>query len=437
MLETYDWNALSGSERDRLLRRPAQDDATRVEQGAADIIARVRREGDGAVRSITAEIDGIVIEKLRVEPETIAAALDQCEPVLRRALVQARDNVRTFHGAQLGQPSSVVTVPGVVCERRVLPLESVGMYVPAGSAPLASSVIMQAVPAALAGCARRVLCSPPQADGRPDPAILAAAALCEVDEVYAVGGAQAIAAMAFGTESIAPVDKLFGPGNAWVAAAKRLVAQAPDGVPCDLSAGPSEVLVVADQSADPAFVAADLLAQAEHGADSQVLLVTTSAALAGQVAGELSRQGYNLSRAEIVMQCLATSPALVVKTLDDAFDVVNRYAPEHLILQVVEPRRWLERVRNAGSVFLGPWTPEALGDYCSGTNHVLPTGGHARHSSGLGVADFCKSITVQEATPAGLEQLAASATALAAVERLDAHGQSVRVRLARLRAGAA
>lgn len=436
MFKIYSWNALSGTERDRLLRRPAQDNAAQVDQGAADIIEQVRRDGDAGVRAVTARIDNIELSRLRVGAEEIADALASCNASLRSSLQFARDNVATFHAAQLGEALSVETVPGVRCERRSLPLTVVGLYVPAGNAPLASSVIMQAVPAKLAGCPRRVLCTPPQPGGRADPTILAAAALCDIGEIYTIGGAQAIAAMAFGTATVPRVDKIFGPGNAWVAAAKRLVTLGGQ-VACDLTAGPSEVLVVADRSADPGFVAADLLAQAEHGIDSQVLLVCNDAMQLERVASEVRRQLSSLSRAAIVRECLAQSAALHVGNLDDAFDVVNRYAPEHLILQIANARDWLDRVHNAGSVFLGAWTPEALGDYCSGTNHVLPTSGYARTASGLGVADFQKTISVQEATPAGLQRLAPAVAELARVERLDAHARSVDIRLTRLRAGAA
>ncbi|NNF62308.1 MAG: histidinol dehydrogenase [Gammaproteobacteria bacterium] len=436
MFSIHEWNAVTDSERDSLLQRPAHDAAVLIEQQAADIIEQVRRDGDAGVRAVTARIDGTELTRLQVAATDLAAALTDCDGGLRSALTVARDNVAAFHAAQPGNAVQVETVPGVVCERREVPIETVGLYVPAGSAPLVSSVIMQAVPAQLAGCPRRILCTPPQTNGDADPTILAAAALCGIDEVFAIGGAQAIAAMAYGTETVPRVDKIFGPGNAWVAAAKKLVTQG-GATATDLVAGPSEVLVVADGGADPVFVAADLLAQAEHGADSQVLLVSTDTALVDAVVREAQRQLQQLARSGIVRECLENSVAIVVDKLDDAFDIVNRYAPEHLILQITDARRWLDRVRNAGSVFLGRWTPEALGDYCSGTNHVLPTGGNARNSSGLGVADFQKTITVQEATAAGLERLGPTATTLARVERLDGHAQSVDLRLARLRAGAA
>jgi histidinol dehydrogenase len=291
---------------------------------------------------------------------------------------------------------------------------------------------MLAVPARLARCPVRVLCTPPRPDGGADPAVLVAARLCGIEQVYKVGGAQAIAAMAYGTETIPTTDKIFGPGNAWVTAAKQVVAADADGAALDMPAGPSEVLVIADESAEPSFVAADLLAQAEHSPDAQVVLVTTSRAFADDCVAEVARQLESLPRRDIAGAAIASSRIVLVTDLDTALEVSNRYAPEHLILQVRAPRRWLERVRNAGSVFLGNWTPETLGDYCSGTNHVLPTYGHARAYSGLGVLDFVRRMTVQEATPEGLADLGPTARTLARLESLEAHAQAVEVRLAAL-----
>jgi histidinol dehydrogenase len=311
----------------------------------------------------------------------------------------------------------------------IVPLGAVGLYVPAGTAPLPSTAIMLAVPAQLARCPVRVLCTPPRRDGTADPAVLVAARLCGIERVFKLGGAQAVAAMAYGTASVPKVDKIFGPGNSWVTAAKQLVAADARGAALDLPAGPSEVLVVADATARAEFVAADLLAQAEHSADAQVVLVTESGELAGAVAQEVERQLAALPRRDIAGRSIAESRLIVVPDLETALEVSNRYAPEHLILQVESPRRWLPRVRNAGSVFLGAWTPETMGDYCSGTNHVLPTYGHARAYSGLGIPDFVKRITVQEATPAGLADLGRTARTLARLESLDAHANAVTVRL--------
>jgi histidinol dehydrogenase len=318
----------------------------------------------------------------------------------------------------------------VHCERVVRPIESVGLYVPAGTAPLPSTALMLGVPARLAGCETRVLCSPVQPDGRVDAAVLYAARVSGVQRVFKLGGAQAIAALAYGTATVPKVDKIFGPGSQWVTEAKAQVDRDPAGAARDFPAGPSEVLVIADADANPAFVASDLLSQAEHGVDSQVLLLTTSAALAAAVVAQVDTQKARLTRREIVEGALANSSAIVVADLAAAFEISIRYAPEHLILQIERPRDWLEQVRAAGSVFLGPWTPESVGDYCSGTNHVLPTYGFAKRYSSLGVADFVRSMTVQELTIEGLRTIGPIATTLATLEGLDAHARAVTERLA-------
>jgi histidinol dehydrogenase len=373
-------------------------------------------------------------EVLRAEFAAADSALSSAQ---HAAIERAIETVTRFHESQATPGVAVETARGVVCERLVVPLDAVGLYVPAGTAPLPSTAIMLAVPARLAGCPVRVLCTPPRRDGTADPAVLVAARRAGVEQVFKIGGAQAIAAMAYGTPSVPKVAKVCGPGNAWVTAAKQLVAADPDGAALDLPAGPSEVLVIADGSATPEFVAADLLAQAEHSEDAQVVLVTTSSALAAAVNGELTRQLARLPRRSIVERSIAGSRVVLVDDLETAFEVSNRYAPEHLIVQVERARDWLPRVRNAGSVFLGRWTPETLGDYCSGTNHVLPTYGHARAYSGLGLAAFVKQITVQEASAEGLRTLGPVATTLAELESLDAHANAVGVRLQALAAGAA
>ena len=341
-------------------------------------------------------------------------------------------NVHHFHGAQIPKRLVVETMHGVSCERRVTPIGAVGLYVPAGSAPLPSTAIMLGVPAQIAGCPVRVLCTPGRKDGRADPATLYVARACGIERIYKIGGAQAIAAMAYGTESIPKTDKVFGPGNAWVTAAKLLVSRDLAGAACDLPAGPSEVLVIADEHARADFVASDLLAQAEHSPDAQAILVTTSSQLARETLAQIEAQSRRLKRREILQRSLAGSRLLVVDSLATAFAVSNAYAPEHLILQVRDARQWLDQVTAAGSVFLGPWSPEPMGDYCTGTNHVLPTAGAARAYSGLSVSDFLKRITVQELTPAGLTQLGPTAQTLAQLEGLDAHAQAVAIRLSAL-----
>jgi len=428
----HDWTSLDPAARRALLRRPAQEDRAELERTVSAVIADVRAGGDAAVRRYTARFDGVELADLAVAPADFDAAEAALSPTQIAAIDRAIANVRRFHEAQRTAPLAVETSPGVLCERREVPLQAVGMYVPAGSAPLPSAAIMIAVPAAIAGCPTRVLCTPPRKDGRVDPAVLVAARRCGVTRVFRIGGAQAIAAMAFGTESVPKVDKICGPGNAWVTAAKQLVANDPDGAALDLPAGPSEVLVIADEAARPAFVAADLLAQAEHDPSAQVVLVTTSRELADAVALELDRQQQSLSRKAITAQSLAHSRILLVPTLDEAFAVSNAYAPEHLILQIRDARAWLPRVTSAGSIFLGEWTPESMGDYCSGTNHVLPTYGYARAYSGLSLHDFVRRITVQELTPAGLQDLGPVAQTLAGLEGLDAHANAVAVRLAAL-----
>jgi histidinol dehydrogenase len=422
------WRELDDAARAAALRRPAQDDASCVD-GARRIVADVRHRGDEAVREYTRRFDGANLEKLEVTPDELEGAKAALTDAQMSALRQSITTVTVFHAAQTLPSLRVETAPGVVCERVVRPLDAVGLYVPAGSAPLPSTAVMLGVPARLAGCPVRIMCTPPRADGSAAPAVLAAAHLCGVTRVFKIGGAQAIAAMAYGTESVPKVAKVFGPGNPWVTAAKQLVAADPDGAALDLPAGPSEVLVIADASANPEFVTADLLAQAEHSADAQVVLVTTSAALARQVAAALERQTARLARREAVEGALRASRLIVVDGLAAALEVSNRYAPEHLILQVESAREWLPQVRNAGSVFVGAWTPETLGDYCSGTNHVLPTYGHARAYGGLGVLDFARCMTIQEATPEGLRSLGPVALELAQLETLGAHANAVTVRL--------
>lgn len=428
-LSIHDWSTLDEGQRTSLLARPIADDRAAHAETVAGIVAEVRTGGDAALLALTARFDRVELASMRVTPEELDEAERALMPVQRAALERAIANVRRFHEAQRTLPLRVETSPGVVCERFETPISAVGIYVPAGSAPLPSAAIMSAVPAAIAGCALRILCTPPRSDGRADPAILVAARLCGVTAIYKVGGAQAIAAMAYGTETIPKVDKIFGPGNAWVTAAKLLVAQDPAGAAFDLPAGPSEVLVVADDAADPEFVAADLLAQAEHDPSSHVVLLTPSRSLAERAIAAIDRQQVTLSRRTITTEALRRSRVILVADLPTALEVSNRYAPEHLILQVENARAWLSHVKAAGSVFLGAWTPEPMGDYCSGTNHVLPTYGYARAFSGLGLADFMRRITVQELTPEGLADLGPVAVTLARLEGLDGHANAVTVRL--------
>lgn len=429
-----DWSALSASEQADVLRRPAQDNAAELMTKTQAIIDEVRTGGDAALRAITERFDGAKLQQLQVSDTEFANAEQALNETQLTALKRAISNVKRFHEAQLSEPLSIETSPGVVCERHYRAIDAVGLYAPAGTAPLPSTVIMLAVPASIANCPTRILCTPPRRDGSADPAILVTAKLCGIDTVFKLGGAQAVAAMAFGTESVPKTDKIFGPGNRWVTAAKLLVANDPNGAALDLPAGPSEVLVIADEQANPAFVAADLLAQAEHSADAQAILVTTSSTLTEQVLTELDRQTALLSRESTVLKALEHARLIVVNDLPTAFVVSNAYAPEHLIVQVDNARSWLPTIRNAGSVFLGPWTPETMGDYCSGTNHVLPTYGFARAYSGLSLADFMKRMTVQELTRAGLQDLGPTAVTIAELEGLDAHANAVKVRMSSLEA---
>jgi len=432
-MRILDWQSLDGPGRRDALRRPQFQLEPHVQRLVREVIERVRKGGDAAVREFTERFDKVWLESSAVTPAEFAAARRLLTPAQIDTLERAIVNLERFHERQVLKPFALETEPGVRCEELIRPIAAVGLYVPAGTAPLPSTVLMLGVPARLAGCVTRVLCTPPLPGGHAHPAVLTAAKLCGIETVFKVGGAQAIAALAYGTETIPRVDKIFGPGNAWVTAAKALVAQDAEGAICDLPAGPTEVMVVADDSARDEFVAADLLAQAEHDVLAQVLLVTDSQPLAQRVAQHIETQLPMLSRSAILGESLAACRAILVPDLDTAMEVANRYAPEHLMLEVREPRRWLGEVQNAGAVFLGPWAAEAFGDYCSGTNHVLPTFGSARSSSGLSVRDFVRTMSVQELTPQGMSSLAPTAVALAELEGLDAHANAVARRAAAVR----
>lgn len=422
------WSGLDEVARAQALQRPVQAVAAQTRQAVAALIDEVREGGDDALRAITERFDKVRLERLQVDEAEFEAAEGAVAPALREAMVEAAARIERFHAAGMGTGYSVETAPGVTCERMVRPIGRVGLYVPAGSAPLPSTALMLGVPARLAGCPEVVMCTPPRPDGSADPAVLVAARLTGVSRVFKLGGAQAIAAMAYGTGSVPACDKLFGPGNSFVTEAKQQVAQHGKAA-IDMPAGPSEVLVIADAGANPVFVAADLLSQAEHGPDSQVLLLTDDAALLAAVAAEVERQVALLPRETIARQALEASRLVQVSRLQEAFAISNRYAPEHLILALREPRLWLDQVQAAGSVFLGDYTPEALGDYCSGTNHVLPTAGAARAWSGVSVASFQNMISVQGATAAGIQAIGGCARVLASAEGLDAHERAVAVRM--------
>lgn len=428
-MKRLQWNTAAPAERAEALRRPAQQAGEAVTAAVSGLIADVRARGDDALRELTARYDGVSLDAFEVTAEAIAVACASLSPALRAAIDDAIGRVEHFHRAGMTQPYAVDTAPGVRCERVLRPIRRVGLYVPAGSAPLPSAAFMLGVPARLAGCRDVVLCTPPRKDGTADPAVLYAASRCGITRVFVLGGAQAIAAMAFGTESVPKCDKLFGPGNAYVTEAKRQVTMAEGGAAIDMPAGPSEVLVIADAGANPQFVAADLLSQAEHGPDSQVILLTDDGAMVDAVEAAIEAQLRTLPRAEIARCALASSRLIEVDSLAAAFGISNDYAPEHLIVAVRDARRWLPSIEAAGSVFLGDWSPEALGDYCSGTNHVLPTSGAARFIGGLNVASFQVAITVQDIEPRGLAAIGPCAVELAGAEGLDAHRLAVALRL--------
>ncbi len=423
------WKNLSATARTAALLRPAQAAQPSVAATVRMIIAAVRRDGDAALRRLTRRFDGAELRSFRVTEAEFAAAEQVLGRVDKAALRTAYLNLHTFHAAQRPPDLRIETSPGIVCERTSRPIGRVGLYVPGGSAPLPSTALMLGVPSQLAHNPVRVLCTPPDKSGRINPWILCAARLCGITEIFKLGGAQAIAAMAYGTPSVPKCDKLFGPGNAFVTEAKLQVSRVAGGAALDLPAGPSEVLVIADHRANPAFVAADLLSQAEHGPDSQVALVAFSRKFAGRVQAALDRQLVTLPRAAIARRALERSRIFLAASRDEAVEIANRYAPEHLILQVAHPRGLLADITTAGSVFLGDLTPESLGDYASGTNHVLPTYGWARACSGLGLSDFQRTMTVQTSSQAGLQKLGPVVERLALAEGLAAHQRSVRVRL--------
>ncbi len=409
-----------------LLKRPAHDTAP-LEKSVTKILERVKRKGDAAVKKYTADFDKASIRKLEVTPKEIRQAVASLDPVLKEAILTASDNIRKFHALQKQGGEELETMTGIMCKRKAVPIETVGLYIPGGTAPLFSTILMLGIPAVLAGCKNIILCSPPSPNGTLHPAILFAADAVGIKRIFKAGGVQAIGAMAYGTDSIPKVDKIFGPGNQYVTLAKQMVQQS--GVAIDMPAGPSEVCVLADASAEPSFIAADLLSQAEHGADSQVLLVSTSESLVHAVMKKMDQQLKKLPRSAIAQKALENSLAIVVDELDTAMQIVNQYAPEHLIISCRDHEKLADQVVNAGSVFLGNYAPESVGDYASGTNHTLPTNGYARAYSGVSVDSFVKKITFQYLTRTGLENIAQTVITMAEHEGLHAHAEAVRIRL--------
>lgn len=415
---TYDqWESLSS-------RRIASDAS--VEQKVREIVERVHKGGDQEISSITKEIDGLCLDSFIVSEEEIEKASNLVPDNLKKAINSAYFNIRTFHNAQKFSPLAVECINGVKCWQKSVAIDKIGLYIPGGSAPLFSTVLMLAIPAKLAGCGNIIMCTPCDKQGNVNSTVLYAAKLCGIDKVYKIGGAQAIAAMAYGTETIGKVDKIFGPGNRYVVKAKQMVST---DVAIDMPAGPSEVLVIADNKADPEFVAADLLSQAEHGPDSQVMLVCFSEMFADKAMVAVSRQLMTLPRESIASEALDNSRTLVFNTIQSAIDFTNVYAPEHLIIQTDEPWSIADLIKSSGSIFIGPYSPESAGDYASGTNHTLPTSGWARSYSGVNLDSFCRKITYQEITKKGLQSLSEAIIPMAEGEGLAAHANAVKIRM--------
>jgi histidinol dehydrogenase len=409
-----------------LLERP-KINALELESHVRRVLDAVKQDGDKALVKFSKEFDRVEINAFEVTQHEIEAAIATVEPELKEALLLAKQNIEIFHKKQLPPVEVVQTMPGVQCWRKSVPIEKVGLYIPGGTAPLFSTILMLGIPASIAGCKEIILCSPPGADGKLHPAILYAAQLVGIHRIFKIGGSQAIAAMAYGTDQVPKVYKIFGPGNQYVTCAKQYVQQS--GVAIDMPAGPSEVAVFADSTADIRYIAADLLSQAEHGVDSQVILVTTSAAIVDSIEEEVNRQLESLQRKELTAKALQNSLVILVDNREEAMEMLNAYAPEHLILNCAEALSLAEEVVNAGSVFIGPYSPESIGDYASGTNHTLPTNGHAKAYSGVSIDSFIKKITFQQLNEEGLLNIGPAVEIMAQAEGLDAHRQAVTIRL--------
>ncbi len=409
-----------------IIERPSID-AAQLNEKVKAIIEKVIVGGDDAIKKLTLQFDRISINEIKLPAEKIAAAENSLTPGLKTAIQLAKVNIEIFHNSQIHKVERIETMPGVWCWRKSVGIEKVGIYIPGGSAPLFSTVLMLGIPAKMAGCKEIVLCTPPNEQGDIHPAILYAASLVGVTAVYSVGGAQAIAAMAYGTKTIPKVHKIFGPGNQYVTAAKQLVQQ--NGIAIDMPAGPSEVCVWADENAIPSFVAADLLSQAEHGSDSQVILVANNKEIVTAIQLEIDLQLSALPRKDVAAKALANSKAIILNKQDQAIDLINAYAPEHLILAIDNALQIADKIMNAGSVFIGNYSPESVGDYASGTNHTLPTNGYAKVYSGVSLDSFVKKITFQQLTERGLMNIAPTVIEMAEAEGLQAHSNAVSVRL--------
>ncbi len=410
----------------KILERPLLD-TRQLESVVEDILEEVKSRGEEALLEMTLRFDKVSLQNIQVTPKEIQDAADEISEELKNAIQLAYENIKRFHEAQIQEPPVIETMPGVRCWQKNVGIDKVGLYIPGGTAPLFSTILMLGVPAKLAGCQEIVMCTPPQQDGKISPAMLYTAGLIGIDKIFKVGGAQAIGALAYGTENIPAVYKIFGPGNQYVTAAKQIVSRT--GVAIDMPAGPSEVLVVADGGANPAFVAADLLSQAEHGADSQVVLLSFEEEMADAIAAEIKKQLIDLPRRTVAEAVVLQSPMIVVRNAEEAIALINTYAPEHLILAVDQPQTIANAIRNAGSVFLGHYTPESVGDYASGTNHTLPTNGFAKAYSGVNMDAFVKKITFQELSEKGLQNIGPAVVEMAMAEELAAHARAVQIRL--------
>ena len=411
---------------EQLLQRPAMEQLS-LEKKVKKLLAKVKAGGDKTIKKMTKEFDGVKIKNLLVSEKEIREAVALVQDELKDAIHTAKNNITAFHSLQVQKELAIETMPGVKCWRKAVGIERVGLYIPGGTAPLFSTVLMLGIPAKLAGCKDIILCTRPQKDGTINPVVLYTAQLAGITKIFKAGGAQAIAAMAYGTESIPKVYKIFGPGNQYVTCAKQLIQA--ENIAIDMPAGPSEVCILADDTANASFIAADLLSQAEHGADSQVLLVTTSKQITDKVKDEIDKQIEQLSRKKLALQSLANSKAIVVNNIDEAIELVNEYAAEHLIISCNDDEAIAEKIINAGSVFLGNYSPESVGDYASGTNHTLPTNGFARSYSGVSLDSFVKKITYQKLSEEGLFNIGKTVEIMAKAEGLDAHANAVTIRL--------
>lgn len=413
-----------------LLMRPALEQAE-LSSKVQEIMEAVRAQGEEALIQYTEQFDQVKLRSIRVTADQVKAAADELTPALKTAMQIAKTNIEVFHQTQWQKTEKVETMPGVWCWRKSVGIDKVGIYIPGGTAPLFSTVLMLGVPAQLAGCKEVILCTPPNTEGNINPAILYAASLVGIEKIFSVGGVQAIAAMTYGTSSVPKVYKIFGPGNQYVTAAKQFAQQ--QGIAIDMPAGPSEVCVYADDTCEPSFVAADLLSQAEHGVDSQVLLVASNEELVKKIQKEIDQQQSHLPRKKMAEEALENSKAIVIDTPEMAIALINEYAPEHLILAIDKADWWAEKITNAGSVFMGNYSPESVGDYASGTNHTLPTNGYAKAYSGVSVDSFVKKITFQQLTANGLQLLGPTVIEMAEAENLQAHSNAVAVRLQSLK----